>query len=113
VKSREELETSIGDPDAMEAALVALGYRRWFASEKYREEYDFDRAHLTIDDTPAGVFVEIEAEPEEIARIAKRLNRSEADYRLDSYPSLWRQWCERRGQPLRDMLFVHAKGPSS
>jgi adenylate cyclase class 2 len=107
VKSREELETSVGDADVMEATLLALGFGVCFSSEKHREEYALDDAVVTVDETPAGVFVEIEAKPEEIARVAARLGRTADDYRLESYPSLWRRWCEEHGRASCDMLFSH------
>ena len=107
VKSREELETTVGDPDVMETTLVALGFRVCFSSEKHREEYALGGAHLAVDDTPAGVFVEVEANPQEIARVAALLGRTPDDYRLESYPSLWRRWCEEHGVSSCDMLFSH------
>ena len=105
VKSREELETRIGDVDVLEAALVAMGFAQVFRAEKYREEYALDAARLAIDDTPFGVFVEIEASPDEIERVARLIGRTPADYSLDSYPTLWRRWCEGAGLPDRDMVF--------
>jgi len=107
VKTREELETSVGRPDVLEAMLAALGFRVCFQSEKRREEYALGTAHVTIDDTPAGVFVEIEAPEDEIPRVAALLGRSATDYRLESYPALWRRWCEEHGQAPCDMLFAH------
>lgn len=105
VKSREEIETPISNADSMQATLQALGYRPVFRAQKYREEYVLADALVTVDDTPLGVYVEIEATPDEIGRVARLLGRSEADYCLESYPTLWRRWCAARGWPQGDMLF--------
>lgn len=107
VKSREEIETLVDDAPAMERILAGLGLLRCFAAEKYRAEYALGNAHLMVDHTPAGVFVEIEADVDEIARVAALIGRSPSDYRLESYPRLWRQWCEERARPACDMLFAN------
>jgi adenylate cyclase class 2 len=108
VKIREELETGVSDAAAMDATLHALGYEPSFRSQKYREEYVVGTASVTVDETPAGVFVEIEAAPEEIARVSSLLGRTRADYRLESYVGLWRDWCTAHGRPFGDMLFEPA-----
>jgi adenylate cyclase class 2 len=106
VKAREEFETLIGSAGTVEAALSAVGMRRVFRSQKYREEYDIDQAHIAIDEAPMGVFVEIEASYDAIARTSGLLGRTPADYRVESYPALWRQWRERHALPPGDdMLF--------
>lgn len=105
VKAREELETRVGDLDILEAALRGMGFVQVFRAEKYREEYALAAAHVTIDEVPFGVFVEIEAPAAEIERAARALGRSPADYRLESYPTLWRQWCQGQGLSDRDMRF--------
>ena len=106
VKSREEWETLVGSAATVEAALGFAGFQVMFRSQKYREEYDLDGAHLAIDETPFGVFVEIEAgSPEAIEHVSARLGRTPADYSLVSYPTLWRQWREAQGLPPADMLF--------
>ena len=105
VKSREELETAIGDADTVSRILSSLGYRASFRSQKYREDYTIDGTTVVIDDTPFGVFLEIEASPERIAQVAAALGRTPADYRLESYVGLWRRWCEAHGRPFGDMLF--------
>ena len=96
VKSREEIETTMGDPAAAEAILASIGFRQCFRSEKYREDYDLDGVVVIIDDTPMGVFVEIEGTPDAIVRVAAAIGRSPADFELASYPGLYRRWCERR-----------------
>ena len=105
VKSREEIETLVGSADVAEAIVVSLGFRRWFRAEKYREEYLIGEARVTIDETPIGVFVEIEAPPEAIDEAAARLGRGRSDYRLDSYPSMYAAWCGTQGRPFADMTF--------
>src|SRR5687768_1506548 len=48
VKTREELETAIGDASTIESVLAALGFHPIFRSQKYREEYQLGEAKLTI-----------------------------------------------------------------
>jgi adenylate cyclase class 2 len=105
VKSREELETAMGDGSTSKAIIRALGFQPLFRAQKYREEFLIDEARVTVDETPIGVFVEIEARPDLIPVVAGRLGRSERDYRLESYPRLYRLWCEQRDVEPGDMLF--------
>jgi adenylate cyclase, class 2 len=109
VKSREELESRVGDAEVIDTLLRRLGFVAVFRSEKYRAEYLLGSAHVTIDDTPVGVFVEVEAGPEEIARVTGHLGRTPADYVLDSYPELWRRWCAARPNESGDMVFREAR----
>ena len=105
VKSRQELETAVDDGSTLLSIVRALGFEPRFRGQKYREEYELDGAHIAIDEPPFAVFVEIEASPEIIARTAGRLGRTADDYRLESYATLWRRWCEANGLTPRDMLF--------
>lgn len=105
VKSREEIETEVGDADVAEALFRALGFRRWFRAEKYREEYALGAAVVTVDEAPIGVYVEIEATPAEIDRVAALLGKSRGDYVLTSYPALYAEWCAARGVVATDMTF--------
>ena len=106
VKSREEVETTIGDARTAERMLVMLGFLPYFRAQKYREEYTVGAAHLMVDEAPVGVFVEVEGTPEEISRVSALLGRTPADYRLESYMGLWRRRCQDQGlmEP-SDMLF--------
>lgn len=105
VKAREELETQVHDGQTLLAILNALGYEQRFRSEKYREDYEVLGALVTLDETPCGCFVEVEAAPALIATVSEALGRSPGDYRLESYPMLWRRWCTANGRPPGDMLF--------
>ena len=105
VKSREEIETEVDDPTVLQAVFEALGFRPVFRAQKFREEYALGGTTVVIDDTPMGVFVEIEGPPQHIATVAGLLGRSNADYVLESYPALWRRWCDTHGMEMGDMIF--------
>lgn len=104
-KSREELETVVGDAAVLEAMLASIGFHPVFRSQKFREDYVLGDARLTVDEAPVGVFVEIEGPAEAIARASRLLGRTPADYLVESYPALWRRWCAERGLAPRDMVF--------
>jgi adenylate cyclase class 2 len=105
VKVREELETVVGDGHLLMRVLEELGFHVWFRYQKYREEFAIDDCIVAIDETPVGVFVEIEGGQEGIARVAQALGRGPSDYMLESYRGLFVQYCQGRGVPPRDMLF--------
>ena len=105
VKVREELETVATDGSLLMRILEALGYHVWFRYEKYREEFTLDDCIIAIDETPVGVFVEIEGGACGIDATAQRLGRGPGDYVLESYRSLFVRYCEQRGLSASDMLF--------
>lgn len=104
-KSREELETSIGDPEIFTAVLERLGYRPGWRYEKYRTEFRRGAGVATLDETPIGIFFELEGPPEWIDRTARRLGFSPADYIKASYGSLYFEWCKLNGREPGDMVF--------
>jgi adenylate cyclase, class 2 len=106
-KSREELETSLGDAVTGALILNRLGFSATFRYEKYRTEYERPGEHgvVTIDETPVGWFIELEGVPDWIDRTAGQLGFSESDYLTDSYGSLYVQYCEIAGIPPENMVF--------
>lgn len=105
VKVREELETVVGDGALLVRMLEELGFHIWFRYQKYREEFAIDDCIIAIDETPVGVFVEIEGGERGIEKTAQALGRSPSDYLLDSYRGLFVRHCEQNGVPGADMLF--------
>jgi adenylate cyclase class 2 len=105
MKVREELETVAGDGSLLLSIFEALGFEVWFRYEKYREEFALDDVIVAIDETPVGVFVEIEGGERGIAATAEALGRGPSHYVLDSYRGLYVRDCEERGVPVTDMLF--------
>jgi len=107
-KSREELELSISNGGTMDAILERLGYHPVFRYEKYRTEYRLGRGAgmATLDETPVGVYLELEGAPAWIDRLAKRMGFGENDYITASYARLYLDWCARNGVAPGNMVFA-------
>lgn len=106
VKVREEHETVVADGVALQTILEELGMHVWFRYEKYREEFTADDIVIAVDETPVGVFVEIEGGEDAIHAMAMALGRSPADYITDSYRFLFLQHRDANGLAGHDMVFA-------
>ena len=106
VKVREEHETLVGDGEVLLGILEELGLHVWFRYEKYREEFSLGDVIVAIDETPVGVYVEIEGGEPGIESAAAALGRSRDDYILESYRSLFLQHREEYGLASSDMVFA-------
>jgi adenylate cyclase class 2 len=110
MKLREEHETVVADGQVLLTILQALGLRIWFRYEKYREEFVAEDVVIAIDETPVGVFVEIEGSEEHIRQTALALGRGPEDYITDSYRMLFLAHQEQSGANDADMVFPDATG---
>jgi adenylate cyclase class 2 len=110
MKIREEVETVIGDGEILLRVLCELGLHVWFRYEKYREEFAYEDVIVAIDETPVGVFVEIEGSEHGIATMAELLGRLESDYIQDSYRGLFLRHREEHGIAGSDMVFAESDG---
>jgi adenylate cyclase class 2 len=106
VKVREEHETVVGDGGVLLTILGELGWRVWFRYEKYREEFAAEDVVIAIDETPIGVFVEIEGSEEHIHQTAAALGKTPADYVTGSYRALYLDHCRAERVEPHDMLFA-------
>jgi adenylate cyclase, class 2 len=89
VKLRDEFETVVGDGALLLHIFEELGFHVWFRYEKYREEFSHEDVTVAVDETPVGVFVEIEGSEPGIVSMAEALGRGPGDYVLDSYRGLF------------------------
>jgi adenylate cyclase class 2 len=110
MKVREEIETLVGDGEVLLRVLEELGLHVWFRYEKFREEFCHEDVIVALDETPVGVFVEIEGSEQGITQMAQALGRTTADYLLDSYRGLFLTYRERLGLNGGDMLFEPPPG---
>jgi len=106
-KSREELEFGITDAKTMALMLQRIGFEPTFRYEKYRTELRQPRSKgiATVDETPIGIFLELEGDPKWIDRAAKTLGFSTDDYITASYGRLYLDWCRAQGVEPTHMVF--------
>jgi adenylate cyclase class 2 len=115
-KIREETEVEVADAAMLRKIFEGLGLRGWFSYEKYRTTWKLGAATrwakdllIELDETPAGVFVELEGSPEAIDKAAAALGYSRKDYLLKNYLELYAEDCRRRGITPGNMLFASGK----
>jgi adenylate cyclase class 2 len=96
-KSREELEVEVSDAGGMRAIVERLGFRPIFRYQKYRTEYQQPSrvGVATLDETPIGIYLELEGEPGWIDRTAAKLGYTEDAYIVSSYARLYFDWCKK------------------
>jgi adenylate cyclase class 2 len=105
-KSREELETSAGDTRMLELILARLGLVPSFRYEKFRTTFRAveEPGVVALDETPIGIFIELEGPAYWIDATALRLGFTTGDYIVASYAALYRDFLTtHQGSP--DMLF--------
>ena len=106
-KTREELELTVSDPTTMDAIFERLGFRPVFRYEKYRTEYRQNRGAgmATLDETPVGLYLELEGSPHWIDRTARQMGFGEQDYITSSYGRLYLDWCRINRVKPSNMVF--------
>lgn len=113
IKQRRELETLVDDGDAVEGILEAIGAIECFRYEKYRTTYRLEGAVVTLDETPIGAFMEIEASPERIAEIAAELGLEMENAINLSYPRLYARFRLESPDAPEFMVFPENATPAS
>jgi adenylate cyclase, class 2 len=104
-KEKLERELVVKSRRGWPATMRSLGFRPGFRYEKFRTTFRLPGLHLDLDETPVGVFLEIEGAPASIDRVARALGFSPRDYIRTTYWGLYAAECRRRGQIPRNMLF--------
>ena len=106
-KSREEIELEIPDPGTLTSILARLGYSAVFRYEKYRTKLAApgEPGIVTLDETPMGVFLELEGPAVWIDQAAERLAFTPADYLTSSYASLHREYRRAHEEAPMNMVF--------
>ena len=115
-KVREEIELEISDANALAKIFEGLGFRASFQYEKFRTTFQLPASKaragkllIELDETPIGIFVELEGLAEAIDRAAQALGFDKKDYILANYMVLYREYSESRGEEPGDMLFARKK----
>jgi adenylate cyclase, class 2 len=107
-KEREEIEMEVANSADLARILEGLGMRPGFRYEKYRTKYTLNNLpnlELDLDETPAGIFLELEGPRRQIDRAARLLGYTKSDYDSRSYWHLHQEYCQRRRINAPHMIF--------
>jgi len=109
-KHRVETETELSDGLALAEVFHSIGLEPVFRYEKWRTEWADPLAqpggHCVIDETPLGVFAELEGTPDWIDRIATHLGIAPEDQLTLSYGRLFDLWREQTGSTAQHLTFA-------
>jgi adenylate cyclase class 2 len=111
-KVKEEFELEISDAQQIRRILSALGLRPSFHYEKFRTTYAVKSERnlkIEFDETPIGIFLELEGSPSAIDRIARLLGYHHSQYITQSYGALYIAESRRHGLKPTNMLFSTTK----
>lgn len=104
-KTRVETETLVEDGDAMAEVFAQLGYGPVFRYEKFRTEFASGAGHLVVDETPIGVWAELEGAPDWIDAMLGELRVDSNRCSTDSYGKLFERWKEETGSDAANLTF--------
>jgi adenylate cyclase class 2 len=102
---REERDTEVTDPDETVAILAGLGLLPRFRYDKRREEWDCEGAVVALDETPIGLFVEVEGDPASIRRVVALLALDPSESIPYSYAELYARRRKEDPSLPPDMVF--------
>jgi adenylate cyclase class 2 len=111
-KIREEAEVRVSGANELPRILRALGLRPSFRYEKFRTTYAIPGLRglkVELDETPVGVFLELEGPEKAIDRAARFLGYGRESYLKDTYGSLHLAACRAQRRKPGDMLFPPTK----
>lgn len=105
-KHRDETETSVEDGEAIGHIFAQLGYAPAFVYEKWRTEYADATGHCVLDETPIGVYAELEGPEDWIDETGRKLGVDPAQFSTLSYGRLFDQWREKTGSSAENLTFA-------
>ncbi len=109
-KEREEIEVQVDNGPRIVDLLRALGLVQSFRYQKYRTLFELAQGpspalHVALDETPIGVYIELEGEAGAILRAAAALGYPEASFIKATYIEIFQEHCRRHKREPCDMIF--------
>jgi len=110
-KKRAEVELEVGDAEATESLLAALGYHKALAFNKRRRLWKLQDCEVALDELPRlGAFVEVEGpDSGTISRVQGVLGLCGVPHTMDSYATLIDQELSRLGRERREVYLDDGK----
>jgi adenylate cyclase class 2 len=110
-KTRIETESVIEDSDALAEVFTQLGYGPVFRYEKFRTEWEMDSGHLVLDETPIGIWAELEGPPAWIDAMLEKLGVPLEVQSTESYGKLFLLWKAKTGSSAENLTFAEVGIP--
>jgi adenylate cyclase class 2 len=104
-KHREETETEVQDGEAIGQIFSQLGFQPAFVYEKWRTEFSDSTGHCVLDETPIGVYAELEGPSEWIDETSRKLSIDPTALITLSYGRLFDQWRQDTGNLAQNLTF--------
>ena len=113
-KVRIETESEVSDGPALAEIFTRLGFEPAFRYEKYRREYSLPAhersgsaalGHVVIDETPIGIYAELEGPTLWIDETLAALGVSPGICLTESYGRLFTAWKKRMGSAAENLTF--------
>jgi len=114
-KIRIETETRVDDASAIAEIFCQLGYCAMFRYEKYRTEWSHPTEdavsplHLVIDETPIGIYGELEGPTVWIDKMLEALEIDPATCTTKSYGKLFLDWKARTESQAENLTFAEVE----
>jgi adenylate cyclase class 2 len=107
-KRRVEQEFRADSLESCLAVFAGIGFTESFRYEKYRTEFERtgEAGHATLDETPIGVFMELEGPAAWIDSTAAELGFLRETWITSSYAALYFEWCAENNRKPGSMTFV-------
>jgi adenylate cyclase class 2 len=104
-KHRDETETEVKDGEAIGHIFSQLGFTSTFIYEKFRTEFADSAGHCVLDETPIGVYAELEGPPDWIDATGQKLEVDPSQFLTLSYGRLFEAWKQKTGSPAKNLTF--------
>jgi len=104
-KHRDETETPVQDGEAIGHIFAQLGFQPSFVYEKWRTEFADSTGHCVLDETPLGIFAELEGPAAWIDETARKFGVEPSQFMTLSYGRLFEQWQRETGSPAQNLTF--------
>jgi adenylate cyclase, class 2 len=104
-KSRVETETVVEDGPVLGKVFEALGFGPVFVYEKWRTEWADQQGHCVLDETPLGVYAELEGPSDWIDATAQQLGIRESEFITLSYGRIFECWRDETGSQAQNFTF--------
>lgn len=105
LKIRQEWELAVDNPINMLEIFKKIGFKIIFRYQKYRTIYSSNRLKICFDETPIGLFLELEGEKTQIIKLANKIGFDKKVFIPFSYYHLFKLFKKNHCVKSKHMIF--------